>query len=65
LEYKVHSQQYLDFDLRVISENPNLALYEDTLLSEQSIITAVYCIALRVFSKTPTIAFYAHCLQRL
>ena len=29
----------------------------------QSIITAVYCIALQVFPETPTIAIQAHCLQ--
>jgi len=55
LEYKVHSQQYLDFDVRDIPENPNLTLYEDTLFREQSTITAVYCIALQVFPETTTI----------
>jgi len=51
LQYKIHSQQYLDFDLKDIPENPNLALYEDTRYNN-----AVYCIALQVFPKTPTIA---------
>jgi len=56
LQYRVHSQQYLDFDLRDLPENPNLALYENTLLREQNTITAVYGIALQVFPGTPTIA---------
>jgi hypothetical protein len=51
LEYKVHSQQYLDFDLRDIPENPNLALYEDT-----KYIKPVYYVALQVFPEIPTIA---------
>jgi hypothetical protein len=42
--------------LRDIPENPNLALYEDTLLREQNTITSVYCIALQIFPETPTIA---------
>jgi hypothetical protein len=42
--------------LRDILENPNLALYEDTLLREQNNITAGYCIALQTFPETPTIA---------
>jgi len=56
LEYNVHSQQYLDFDLRDIPEKPNLALYENTLLREQNTITAGYCTALQLFPETPTVA---------
>jgi len=60
LEYKVHSQKYLDFDLRDLPENPYLALYEDTLVREQNTVKAVYCISLQVFPETPTIAIWAH-----
>jgi len=56
LEYKVHSQQYLDFHLSDFPENQNLTLYEDTLFKEQNIITAVYCISLQVFPEAQTIA---------
>jgi hypothetical protein len=42
--------------MRDIPENPNLALYENTLLREQNTITAGYCTALQVFPETPTIA---------
>jgi hypothetical protein len=56
LEYKVYSQQYLDFHLRDFPENPNLAIYEGILLREQSTFMTVYCIALEVFPETPTIA---------
>jgi len=42
--------------LRDHPENPNLTLYEYTLLREQRTITAVYCIALQVFPETPAIA---------
>jgi len=42
--------------LRDLPENPNLALYENTLLREKNTITAVYCISLQVFPETPTIA---------
>jgi hypothetical protein len=42
--------------LKDIPENPNLSLYEDTLLREQNTITAVYCIALQVFPEKLTIA---------
>jgi len=48
LEYKVHSQQYLDFDLSDFPENTNLTLHEYTLLKEQNTIMAVYSIALHV-----------------
>jgi len=45
---------------RDLPENPNLALYEDTLLRKQNTVKAVYCIILHVFPETPTIAIWAH-----
>jgi len=44
----------LPFEL--FSWNPYLAFYEDTLLKEQNIITAVYCISLQAFPEAQIIA---------
>jgi len=41
MEYKVHSQEYLNFDLKDIHENPNLAFYEDTKYNNGSILHCI------------------------
>jgi hypothetical protein len=53
-EYQVHSQQYIDFNLRDLSWNPSPAIYVGTLLREQSTFIIVSRLPLERFSWNST-----------